>query len=144
MELVVDANALVAGFLRAATTRELLLDERLTLWTPEHSLMEAERVLTSARFRRKLGNLPATDVRALLAQLTANIRVLPASKYQHSLAAARRLAPHPQDAPYLALAIQLNLPIWSNDAALKNQTAAPVYTTQDLLALLHTHSGGNG
>lgn len=41
MELVVDANVLVAGFLRSATTRELLLDERLGLWVPEHGLTEA-------------------------------------------------------------------------------------------------------
>jgi len=29
MELIVDANVLVAAFLRSATTRELLLDQRL-------------------------------------------------------------------------------------------------------------------
>ena len=46
MELVVDANILVAGFLRAATTREMLLDERLTLWAPEYALLkEQERVV---------------------------------------------------------------------------------------------------
>ena len=37
MELVVDANVLIAGFIRRATTRELLLDGRLSLWTPEYS-----------------------------------------------------------------------------------------------------------
>ena len=47
MELVVDANVLVAGFLRSGTTRELLLDERLVLWSPEWSVIEAEQVLTA-------------------------------------------------------------------------------------------------
>ena len=55
MELVLDANILVAAFLRSATTRELLLDERLALWTPEHSITETERVLVSPRFRKRLG-----------------------------------------------------------------------------------------
>ena len=58
MELVVDANILVAGFIRFATTRELLLDKRLTLWTPEHSLAEAEKVLVAPRIYRRIR--PAT------------------------------------------------------------------------------------
>ena len=52
MELVVDTNVVVAGFLRSAVTRELLLDERLTLWAPEYLLTEAERVLLTPRLRR--------------------------------------------------------------------------------------------
>lgn len=136
MELVLDANILVAGFLRSATTRELLLDERLTLWAPEYSLQETEHVLTAPRLRRRLGNLPAAELRWLLGQLTAKVRFLAASAYQRHLARAQQLAPHPEDAPYLALALHLNLPLWSNDAALARQHAVRVYSTTDLLALL--------
>ena len=62
MELVVDANVLVAGFLRSGTTRELLLDERLVLWSPEWSFIEAEQGLTTTRLRRRLGGLSLADV----------------------------------------------------------------------------------
>ena len=48
MELVLDANILIAGFLRAATTRELLVDDRLTLWAPEYSLTEKVTALAVA------------------------------------------------------------------------------------------------
>ena len=34
MELVVDANILIASFLKEAKTRELLLDARFTLYAP--------------------------------------------------------------------------------------------------------------
>ena len=136
MELVLDANVLVAGFLRSATTRELLLDEWLILWAPEYGLNETERVLTSPRLRRKLGGRSQAEVRSLLTQLTARVRFLPASAYRHHLPKAQPLAPHPEDAPYLALALHLNLPLWSNDSALKNQKAVPVYSTEELLALL--------
>jgi len=136
MEFVVDANVLVAGFLRSATTRELLLDERLSLWTAEYSLTETERVLTSPRLRRRLGGMSQAEVRSLLTQLSAHIRILPASAYQRHLSRAHQLAPHPEDAPYLALALHLNLPIWSNDSALKNQKVVPVHSTEELLTLL--------
>ena len=139
METVLDANVLVAGFLRSAVTRELLLDERLTLWTPEYGLTETERVLRAPRLRRRLGGLTEADVRAILIQLTSKVRVLPASAYRHKLVQAKQVAPHAEDAPYLALALHLHLPLWSNDSALKEQRLVPVYTTQELLALLRSN-----
>ena len=140
MELVVDANILVASFLRSAVTRELLLDERLALWTPEYGLTETERVLRAPRLRRRLGGMTEVDVRTILTQLTSKVRVLPASSYRHKLVQAKQVAPHPEDAPYLALALHLHLPLWSNDSALKEQPLVPVYTTQELLDLLRPTS----
>jgi len=138
MELVVDANILVAGFLKSSITRELLMDERLTLWAPEYSLTEAEKVLVSERFRRRLGGLSQSRIRSLLALLTKDIRILPGSDYRPRFKEACRLAPHPEDAPYLALALHLTLPLWSNDLALKTQQKVPVYTTEELLAILQS------
>ena len=136
MELVVDANILVAAFLRSAVTRELLLNERLTLSTPEHGLTEVEHVLSFPRIRRRLGGLSSAEMQSLFMQLTSNIRAFPRSVYQPQFSKASRLAPHIEDAPYLALALQFHLPLWSNDLALKEQRAVPVYTTRELLKLL--------
>jgi len=138
MELVIDANVLVAAFLRSAVTRELLLDDRLTLWTPKYGLSEVEKVLTSRRLRPRLGDLSPAEVRVILSQLTAKIRILPASTYQHKLREAMKWAPHSEDAPYLALALHLHLPLWSNDSELKHQQGISVYTTQELVALLRS------
>jgi predicted nucleic acid-binding protein len=141
MELVVDANVLVAGFLRSGTTRELLLDERLVLWSPEWGVIEAEQVLTTTRLRRRLGGLSLADVRSLLSQITTRIRLLPASTYQNALADALRFTPDQTDAPYLALALHLNVPLWSNDSALHAQRFVRIVTTQELIALLRGHHG---
>jgi predicted nucleic acid-binding protein len=43
-----------------------------------------------------------------------------------------------KDAPILALAIQLNCPVWSNDKHFQMQKAAKVYTTADILGLLES------
>lgn len=133
MELVVDANILVAGFLRAATTRELLLDERLTLWAPEYALLETQRILLTPRIQRKFGKLSPEQVKLALAATTASIQVLPDTTYRAHLPEAKDLAADPADAPYLALALHLDLPIWSNDALLKEQERVTVYTTQEIL-----------
>ena len=136
MELVVDANIVLAGFLKSATTRSLLLDERLTLAAPEHTLAESEKVLRSARLRKRLKGLPQAEAKSLLHQLTARVRIVPEASYRHRLKEAHRLAPHPEDAPYLALALHLGVPLWSNDADLARQPDVVVYPTSELLDLL--------
>lgn len=41
-----------------------------------------------------------------------------------------------KDAPFLALALQLGLPIWSNDKHFQRQKEVRVYTTRDILRLI--------
>jgi len=140
MELVVDTNVVIAGFLRSATTRELLLDERLTLWAPEYLLTEAARVVSAPRLRRRLGSLSPEDIRAVLSQVTSRIRIAPAGTFRLKLPAAKALVADPEDAPFLALALQLQLPLWSNDAPLRTQSVVRVYTTDDVLSILQGRS----
>ena len=136
MELVVDANIIVAGFLKSATTRSLLLDEQLVLSAPEHTLTESENVLRSPRLRKKLKGVSRAEAKSLLDQLIARIRIVPEVSYRHRLKEAHQLAPHPEDAPYLALALHLGVPLWSNDADLARQPDVVVYPTMKLLELL--------
>lgn len=141
MQLVVDTNILIAGFIRSATTRELLLDERLALWTPELSLSEAEKVLLKPRIYRKIKYARIEEVRTLLGKLTANLRVVPASTFKSRLVEAEKLAPHSADAPFLALALHLELPLWSNDQELKtHQQVVAVYSTFEILSHLQRYS----
>lgn len=133
MELVVDANILVAGFLRAAVTRELLLDERLTLCAPEYAILETERILLTPRIQRRFGKLSPEQVKLALATTASNVEVLPETTYRDNLPEAKKFAPDPADTPYLALAIHLNIPLWSNDILLKEQDRVAVYTTQEVL-----------
>ncbi len=136
MELVVDTNILVAGALRAAVTRELLLDNRLALWSPEHILVESKRTLSSLVLLPRLSNVSKSDVIDALDQITDRIHVVPISSFRAQLPEALRLVPHPEDAPYLALAMHLHCALWSNDTGFKKQKLVPVYATHELLALL--------
>jgi putative PIN family toxin of toxin-antitoxin system len=140
MELVVDTNIVVAGFLRAAITRELLLDERLILSAPEHLLTEAERILRSPRLRRRLGALTPEEIRLVLTQLTSRIRVLPVSAFREHVPEAKTLVADPEDTPFIAVALHLQVPLWSNDAPLREQSAVRIYTTEDVLSALQGRS----
>ena len=141
MELVVDTNVLFAAVFRSALSRELLAHDRLTLWTPEYGISEARSVLTRPAVVRRLGNPPVSDILLSLERATAKIRIAPDSTFQKHMVEAGRLAPHPEDAPFLALAILLGIPIWSNDIALKkSQSVVRVYATHELLKLLNAQA----
>ena len=52
---------------------------------------------------------------------------------------AINIAPHKQDAPYLALALARNIPIWSNDKGIHAQSKVKVCTTKELITVLGKH-----
>ena len=112
------------------------MDERLILYAPEYSLTETEQVLLRPRIRKRIGNLSPQNLRLILAALTDRIQILSRTTYESKLTRAGHIAPDPDDVPYLAMALHLRVPLWSNDSVLKNQRSVPVYTTEELLELL--------
>lgn len=131
MRLVIDANILVAAFLKAATTRNLLFDEQLKLFSPEHLLIEGRKVLKE-RLARKKG-LTESAFDQLFSLLTNDIQVLAKEEYVSHFAKSLEVTPHEEDAPYLACALHLGIPLWSNDAGMKTQTLVKVISTEELL-----------
>jgi predicted nucleic acid-binding protein len=136
LELVVDANILLASFLKEAITRELLLDARLTLFAPEYLISETSRHLKKNAPLRKRISLSNDELQELLIFLTSRITTIPSKTYSREFKEALNLAPHKEDAPYLALALSMQIPIWSNDKGLKIQSKVKVYSTSELITFL--------
>lgn len=57
-------------------------------------------------------------------------------EYKGFLIKAMKISLDPDDAPYLALALKLQVPIWSNDKQLKNQEKISVLSTKDIIELV--------
>lgn len=136
MQLVIDANIRLSAFLKDALTRELLLDSRLDLIAPEYLLSETLRHLHGASSIKKRIGLSSEGIEELFLLLTQRILVFPETSYQSAMAKSLTLAPHIEDAPYLALALILKVSIWSNDKGMAKQSIIKVYSTTELLALL--------
>ena len=135
MQLIVDANILIAAFLKSATTRELLFDEELELFAPEYFTMEVSRTIKEDKSLQKYIVLTKVEIEEFLAFLLDPIKIIPEEEYTSFIKKATREVPG-DDAPYLALALALNIPIWSNDSAFKKQSLAKVYTTSELVKIL--------
>ncbi|MHB2026814.1 MAG: PIN domain-containing protein [Elusimicrobiota bacterium] len=138
MQLVVDANVFIAAFVKDALTRELLLDERLKLATPEYGLVETEKVLKRPAVLRRL-RLSREEFEALWSILTAPVGVIPQAEYQSFIKEARGLLDDPKDVPYLACALGLGVAVWSNDPYFqtpKIKSRAEIITTSELIGKL--------
>lgn len=135
MQLVVDANILIAAFLKSAATRRLLTDDRIQLFAPKYFSLEIERKITSNTPLRRRTNLNKDETKELLEFLFKHITILPEEEYAPLVEKAEEISPI-DDAPYIALALALKIPLWSNDAVLKKQNAVIVYTTSELIKLV--------
>ena len=134
-----DANVLLASLLKAAVTRELLLDPRLRLYAPEHLISETLRCLKTSTSLRKRIQLSSKELEELFYLLTQEIETIPKKEFVSRMSEATNIAPHKQDAPYLALALARNIPIWSNDKGIHAQSKVKVYTTKELITALGKH-----
>ncbi len=125
MKLVVDANVLFAGLIRDGVTAELLCNSRLELFVPQfvyeeydlhqHEILEKTHRTNIAEFMERIrGILKITQ---------------PTAGY---LQKAEGITPDAKDTQYIALALQLGCPVWSNDKRLKG-CGVPVLTTAELL-----------
>lgn len=73
----------------------------------------------------------------MLAKLMSRIKSVPKTEFENFLLPAKALTSDKDDTEYLALSLALNkVPIWSNDAHFKEQSAIKIFTTKELVNYL--------
>lgn len=135
MRLVVDANVFIAAFLKNALTRELLLDERLDLTTPEFGLIETRKKLEEPKLLKRLG-LSREELAGIWSILTEPVEAVPRSEYQSAMREAALLISDPDDVPYLACALKFKWAVWSNDPHFQDppvKSRVTILTTSELI-----------
>jgi len=107
----------------------LLFDSRLELYTPQHILAEFRKY--EPLILRKTTR-SSEEFITILHSLNKVIKVIEEHEYSQYLELAKRISPDLDDAIYLALALKLKCPVWSNDKKLKQQEHVAVINTLDL------------
>ncbi len=132
MKLAADANVLLSAVIGGQAARVLCHAAIEEILTTETTLAEVQEYAGQLARKRRL----AIDV-VLLAAATLPVTTVPRATYAASLAEARKRIGRrdPDDVELLALAMQLNVPLWSNDNDFEN-TGVVWYTTASLLAVL--------
>ncbi len=138
MKLIVDASVLFAVIIsKGRELRGKVLDiffhEDVELFAPAHLFSELaeheERIRASSGFSK-------TEFDAFVAVLTLGIRIVPAEEIEKYLPEAGKLSPDADDTPYLAAALSINCPVWSDDPHFKKQSKVKAYSTRELSKLL--------
>lgn len=134
MKLVIDANVLFAALIKDGVSAELLFHEQLRLYAPEFIFVEMQK--HQEEILRKT-HRSLEEFERLLQILKRRIIIVLIDELRPHLDLAMKISPDLGDVAYIALALLLDIPIWSNDKPLKEQQdAVIVYNTAELLTLL--------
>lgn len=133
MKLILDANPLFSALIKDSITVKIIVSDYAGLYAPQYLFDEFlehrdEVTKKTKRSEDELNNLIDT--------LKSIITVVPKKEFEHLLERAKELTTDKDDVPYVALALKLNIPIWSNDKKLKKQDKVQVYSTGEILEIL--------
>ena len=131
MKLVIDSNIAFLLFSRDPFIREFVANKEISLFSVKELIEELEKESVKIC---KITKRSVVEFKEILGLLSSIIELYPVK--QDFLLKAESLISHKNDAPFLALALELNIPIWSNDKHFKEQLFVPVYTVSELKALL--------
>ena len=132
MKLAADANVLLAAVLGGRAGLILASAEIEEIFTAQVTLAEVEEYAAVLAKKRRL----PTDL-LLLAVTSLPVTIVDRAAYANSLSEARRRIGRrdPDDVDILALVIQFQIPVWSNDRDFED-CGVQLYTTEDLLRKL--------
>lgn len=129
MNLVADVNVLLSTLIGGGARRVLNHPQVREVFTTEHTLSEVEEY---APVLAKQKRLPADIL--LLAMAALPVTIVVRAQYAKNIAeATKRIGQRdPDDIELLALALHLQIPIWSNDRDFERLNV-DLFTTEDLL-----------
>lgn len=132
MLIIADANELFAALISRKKTLDLFINRKLTIASPEFVLKELKE--HSEEISEKSG-LSKEDFETFLFLIKSKIKFFKTEEFSEFLKEAEVISPDPDDIEYIALALKLNCPIWSEDKLLKRQNKVNVFSTLELLEM---------
>lgn len=134
MLLVVVDSDIVLSSLTAGKITDLLLSPKLEAVAPELLFVEVEKHLEEVKNKSRLS---PDDVDILLSLLKKKVQTPPLEEFISFLSKAiELLGEHKKDAPYMALALKLNCPVWSHEKLFKDIGSVKSLTTSEVAELL--------
>lgn len=135
--IVVDANVAISTLIRRGTPSTAFslnaLLHRFAFVAPELLLEEVDRNRQKILGLTKLSEEEFNETHSFL---LSEIDFVPAPNFASLLPKAKTIAPHDKDAPYVALALAFDCPIFSGDKGLLQMKEVKVYSPRQMLELL--------
>ena len=127
--LVIDANILFSALIKDSLTAKLIFDGDIMLSAPEFVIDEFLKY--EGLILKKISRARGEFIQ-IMHMLKDIITVVPQEEYSEFIEDAKKFSPDEKDVMYLALALNLNCAVWSNDKKLKAQNKVKIFSTEDL------------
>ena len=133
MLLVVDANIVFSSLIAGKLTDFFFL-EKLELVAPELLFVELKKHKEELKVKSCFSD---EDFEILLSLLEGRIKIVPLIEFISLIPRAEKLlGEHKKDAPYVALALKLNCPLWSYEKLFKKLGKVESITTSEVSKLI--------
>lgn len=134
MKLIIDANVLIAALIKNDITADLLYSQNLQLFAPTQLLVEVRKYKDLIQQKSGVND---DKFEKLLMAFKRRITFIENEEFIDLLNKAEKISPDKSDTHYVGLSLKLNMSIWSNDKALKDeQDSVTVYNTNDVAKIL--------
>ena len=133
MRLIVDNNILFSIMNPNSTNSHLFSIMKIDFLAPTFIKQEFKKYEGECLLKSKLSKSEFDNRKK---EVFGKIKFLEFSEYKQFIEKAKSYIRDIDDAPYIALALKLNCPIWSNDKDLKNQNKVKVFSTKDLIDII--------
>lgn len=135
MEVVLDTNILISSLLKNGLTRDLILLSPFGMHTVEFSKIEIEKHKEELLLKSKLDEKSFDYLRDFIFRKIDFATVDDIIPFKDRAIEIMREI-DVDDSLFLALAMSLNCPIWSNDEHFKRQSLVKAFTTRELISSL--------
>ncbi len=132
MKLVADTNILISALIKNSTNRKILFSSDFEFYVPEYAFAEISKhkklILTKSR-------LDSIDYELFLNIMKEKVSIIPEKDVKKFLTEAKKIMDpiDEDDTAFIALALALQCPVWTNDSDFTKQEQVEVYSTEDLL-----------
>jgi len=139
MLIVIDANELFSLLIQGSkSSKEIFLSKNIELVAPEFLLNELANNKEELLFKT---HRTEDEFSELLSVFKDRVKLIPEQDFCQFMPEADKIFPkHTKDAPYFAIALMLNCPIWSEEKLLKRQTKVQIFDTKELFDKLNSIS----
>ena len=133
MKFILDANPLFSTLIKDSSTANVIVSDKVELYAPDflfdEFLEHKEEILAKTKKTEQ-------ELNNLVENLKDVIHIVPKKEFETFLDEARKLTSDEDDIPYLALALKLNIPVWSNDKKLKKQGKVKIHSTEEIIGII--------
>jgi predicted nucleic acid-binding protein len=117
--------------LKAGTTRNLIFSGMFSLYAPEHISQEIFKYKSEIMGK---AHLDEGSFGMIFSLTLSQVRIVPSDLFSGKLAEAARICQrHPEDIPFVALALHMGIPVWTHDKEFSRHPEIRAFSTKELI-----------